>query len=199
MNPIIHQIKKAQNILITSHSDPDGDAVSSLLALGLALIYLEKNTTLYNSSPIPAVYRFLPSVDRIVNHIEPVNAYDTALILDCGDISRIGQTSAEISRIPVVINIDHHISNTRFGHIQLIDPAACSTAEIVYRLISALNAPINKAIAMSIYTGILTDTGSFRFSNTNQPPLLSARRWFNTGSILIMLPNTSLVLTRWDA
>ena len=63
MNQIINQIKKAEHILVTSHSDPDGDAVSSLLALGLALSRLDKNVTLYNSSPIPAVYRFLPSVD----------------------------------------------------------------------------------------------------------------------------------------
>jgi len=68
----------------------------------------------------------------------------------------------------VVINIDHHISNTGFGDIQLIDPLACSTAEIVYRLIKALDVPLDKAIATSLYTGILTDTGSFRFSSTNQ-------------------------------
>jgi phosphoesterase RecJ-like protein len=168
MNPIINQIKKSKRILLTSHSDPDGDAVGSLLATGLALDQLEKKTTLYNCSPIPAVYRFLPSVTRIVNQIEPINAYDTALILDCGDISRVGPASEEISRIPVVINIDHHISNTGFGDLQFIDPEACSTAEIVYGLINALNVRINKDIATLIYTGILTDTGSFRFSNTNQ-------------------------------
>ncbi len=168
MIPIINQINKAENLLLTSHTDPDGDAVSSLLALGLALSYLGKNATLYNASPIPAVYRFLPSVDRIIDHIEPLIAYDTALILDCGDILRIGQAGAEISRIPVIINIDHHISNTGFGDLQLVDPEACSTAEIVYRLIKALKVRIDKDIAMAIYTGILTDTGSFRFSNTNQ-------------------------------
>lgn len=168
MDQIINQIKKAQHILLTSHSDPDGDAVSSLLALGLALSHLDKKVTLYNSSPIPAVYRFLPSVERIVRHIKKAATYDVALVLDCGDLSRVGQASSTITQIPVVINIDHHISNTGFGDIQLIDANACSTAEIVYRLIKALNAPIDKAIATSIYTGILTDTGSFRFSNTNQ-------------------------------
>lgn len=168
MNPIINHIKKAKKLLLATHSDPDGDAVSSLLALGLALSKLEKNITLYNSSSIPAVYRFLPSVKRIADQIEPFNGYDTALILDCGDISRIGQASAEICQIPVVINIDHHISNTGFGDLQFVDPEACSTAEIVYRLIKALDVRIDKDIAISIYTGILTDTGSFRFSNTNQ-------------------------------
>jgi phosphoesterase RecJ-like protein len=168
MDQIINQIKKAQHILLASHSDPDGDAVSSLLALGLALSKLDKKTTLYNASPIPAVYRFLPSVECIVTHIKNAKTYDVALILDCGDLSRIGQASALVNQIPVIINIDHHISNTGFGCMQLVDAQACSTAEIVYRLITALEAPIDKAMATSIYTGILTDTGSFRFSNTNQ-------------------------------
>ena len=168
MDEIINQIKKAQHLLLASHCDPDGDAVSSLLAMGLALGKLDKKVTIYNASPIPAVYRFLPSVERIVRHIKKTTTYDTALILDCGNMPRVGEAHREVSQIPVIINIDHHVTNTRFGNIQLIDPTACSTAEIVYRLIKALNAPIDKAIATSIYTGILTDTGSFRFSNTNQ-------------------------------
>ena len=154
--------------MLASHSDPDGDAVGSLLALGIAIGRRGQKTTIYNASPIPAVYRFLPSVERIVRHMKKANTYDLALILDCGDLPRIGEASTTVSQIPVVINIDHHISNTGFGDIQLIDPSACSTAEIVYRLIKALDAPLDKAIATSLYTGILTDTGSFRFSSTNQ-------------------------------
>jgi len=168
MDEIINQIKKSQHLLLASHCDPDGDAISSLLAMGLALDKLDKKVTLYNASPIPAVYRFLPAVQRIVRQTKKAATYDAALILDCGNLSRVGEVSTKVNQIPVVINIDHHVTNTGFGNIQLIDPAACSTAEIVYRLIKALNAPINKAIATSIYTGILTDTGSFRFSNTNQ-------------------------------
>ncbi|MCP3893253.1 MAG: bifunctional oligoribonuclease/PAP phosphatase NrnA, partial [Bacteroides sp.] len=168
MDEIINQIKKAQHLLLASHCNPDGDAVSSLLAMGLALGKLDKKVTIYNASPMPAVYRFLPSVERIVRHIKKVTTYDTALILDCGNMSRVGEAYTEVSQIPVIINIDHHVTNTHFGNIQLIDPTACSTAELVYHLIKALNAPIDNAIATSIYTGILTDTGSFRFSNTNQ-------------------------------
>ena len=167
MKPIIRQIKKSSHLLVASHTEPDGDAVGSLMALGMALGKLNKKATLYNASPIPAVYCFLPSVERIVRHIKKANTYDTAIILDCGDLSRIGGMSATVSQIPCIINIDHHISNTGFGNLQLIDTTACSTAEIVYDLIKALNAPMDKAIATSLYTGILTDTGSFRFSNTN--------------------------------
>ncbi|MGD9193188.1 MAG: DHH family phosphoesterase, partial [Desulfobacterales bacterium] len=164
----IKTIKSTDHLLLASHADPDGDAVGSLLALGLALGKLNIKATLYNPSPIPAVYRFLPSVERIVRHVKKANTYDVALILDCGDLARIGDASDTVSRIPVIINIDHHISNTHFGDMQLIDTTACATAEIVYRLIKALNASIDENIATSIYTGILTDTGSFRFSNTNE-------------------------------
>jgi len=168
MNQIVNQIKEAKHLLLVSHRDPDGDAIGSLLALGLASGKLGKKATLYNASPIPAVYRFLPSAQRIVRHIKKANTYDVALILDCGHLSRIGDAGETVEKIPVIINIDHHVTNTGFGDIQLIDPLACSTAEIVYRLIKALDVSIDKAIATSIYTGILTDTGSFRFSSTNQ-------------------------------
>ena len=168
MNQIVNQIKEAKHLLLVSHRDPDGDAIGSLLALGLASGKLGIKATLFNASPIPAVYRFLPSAQRIVRHIKKANTYDVALILDCGHLSRIGDAGETVEKIPVIINIDHHVTNTGFGDIQLIDPLACSTAEIVYRLIKALDVSIDKAIATSIYTGILTDTGSFRFSSTNQ-------------------------------
>ncbi len=238
MDKIIHHLKKSRHILIASHVNPDGDAVGSLIAMGLALTSVGKHTTLYNESKIPTVYRFLPSVDRIVSNLETLSptssptlvpdvfyrgksdglvrdgtwksepgnselAYDTAVILDCGDLERIGELRLETRNskpcprhlssgieaqnlvpdifhrgsklgssfqfpVPTLINIDHHITNTRFGDLHLIDPSACATAEIVYRLIKKMGIPIDKAMATSIYTAILTDTGSFRFSNTNK-------------------------------
>jgi phosphoesterase RecJ-like protein len=181
MDQIIQHIKDGQHVLIASHAEPDGDSVGSLVALGLALAKLDKKITMYNSSPIPAVYRFLPGAGRIVRQIKSADAYDLALVLDCGDLVRIGETSAEVGKIPVLINIDHHVSNTGFGHIQFIDTSACATAEIVYRLIKALEIPFDKAIATSIYTGILTDTGSFRFSNTNQAAFAISKAMTDAG------------------
>ena len=96
MDPIVNQIKQAKHLLLASHADPDGDAVSSVLALGLAIGKLDKKVTIYNASPIPAVYRFLPHVERIVRHIKKANTYDVALILDCGDLPRIGEASDSI-------------------------------------------------------------------------------------------------------
>jgi phosphoesterase RecJ-like protein len=181
MDQIINKILAAHHLLLASHSDPDGDAVSSVLALGLALNKLDKKVTLYNASPIPAVYRFLPSVEKITDRIKKAKSYDVALVLDCGDLHRVGSAESALRRIPVIINIDHHISNNEFGDIQLVDAKACATTEIVYRLIKALGAPIDTAIATSIYTGILTDTGSFRFSNTNQAAFAISQEMIQLG------------------
>lgn len=168
MESIISKLKKSKEVLIASHENPDGDAIGSLLATGLALQNIGKKTSLYNVSKIPAVYRFLPKVNAIVRNIDSVHNYDTAVILDCGDLNRIGKLASKVSKIPLIINVDHHETNTRFGHLKCIDVSACATAEIVYRLIRKMNIPINKNIATALYAGILTDTGSFRFSNTNQ-------------------------------
>ncbi len=168
MNQIINLLKNSNHILIASHANPDGDAIGALVALGISLETLNKKATLYNESPIPAIYRFLPAVDHIVRHIDDPNPFDTAVVLDCGNLERIGKAVPIISRIPHIVNIDHHVSNIRFGEFHLVDPSACATSEIVYRLIRRMEADIDLATATSIYTGILTDTGSFRFSNTNK-------------------------------
>jgi phosphoesterase RecJ-like protein len=167
MDKILKQLNKSRNVLITSHINPDGDAIGSLVALGAALETRGINPTLFNASPIPAVYRFLPGVERIVRRLEGDLQFDTAVVLDCGDLDRVGDRADLIAAVPVVINIDHHVTNSGFGHLQIIDAAACATAEIVHGLIKALDVEIDQTMATSIYTGIVTDTGSFRFSNTN--------------------------------
>lgn len=166
--PILRALTESRRVLVTSHENPDGDAVGSLLAVGLALEKQHKDVTFFNASPIPAVYRFLPSVGRITATIDAAEAFDTAVILDCGDLERVGPAAALIGKIPVVVNIDHHITNTGFGTVRCVDPTACATAELVYHLLVAMKTPIEKEIATLIYTGILTDTGSFRFANTNR-------------------------------
>jgi phosphoesterase RecJ-like protein len=152
---------------LTTHTNPDGDAVGSLLALGLGLEKWGKSVVMVNASPIPAVYRFLPSSDRIRQQIPDNRMFDTAVVLDCGSLARIDSIRATVKTIPVVINIDHHVTNDGFGQFQLVDQQACATAEIVYGLLKRLGIAVDRDIANAIYTGILTDTGSFRFSNTN--------------------------------
>jgi len=182
MKKIINHLKNSNHIIIASHINPDGDAIGSLIAMGLALDALNKNITLYNESPVPSAYRFLPSVERIVRQIKETNIYDTAIILDCADFQRIGKISSVISKIPVIINIDHHITNTGFGNLNLIDTSACATTEIIYNLLIEMALPINNSeIATSIYTGILTDTGSFHFSNTNKSTFAICEKMVEAG------------------
>lgn len=168
IKPIIDQIRKSQSVLVVSHARPDGDAVGALLATGLALRNINKTVHMYNESVIPAVYRFLPMVHKIKQRVDSVNAYDTVLVLDCGAIERTGVIAPQLRKAKQLINIDHHVTNTRFGHFHIIDPDACSTSEIIYRIIKEMNISFDCPMAKAIYTGILTDTGSFRFSNTNQ-------------------------------
>jgi phosphoesterase RecJ-like protein len=168
LKQIIEQLQKSQTVLVVSHYNPDGDAIGALLATGLALKAMHKDVRMFNQSAIPAVYRFLPSVRLIRQEADDMETYDSVVVLDCGSIERIGPMAQQAGKARTIINIDHHITNTRFGHLHLIDTGACATAEIVYRIIKKLNVAIDCPMAAAIYTGILTDTGSFRFSNTNQ-------------------------------
>lgn len=181
MDQIIHQLKNSRHVFIATHANPDGDAIGSLMAMGLALNDLGKKTTIYTEDAIPAVYRYLLGVKKISHSLAEPPPHDTALILDCGNLRRIGAAAAVVRSIPTLINVDHHPTNTRFGDLQLIDPSACATAEIVYYLIKALGVPLTKAMATSIYTGILTDTGSFRFQNTNRSAFMICEEMVGLG------------------
>lgn len=167
MDTVIDRMIESQALFLATHIHPDGDAIGSLLSLGLGLQQRGKSVYMYNASPIPAVYRFLPGVQEVRQALPPSSGWDAAVVLDCGDIERIGDAADFVCGLPQLINIDHHVTNTAFGQHRLVDTTACSSAEIVYRLLKRMKVEIDQAIATSIYTGILTDTGSFRFANTN--------------------------------
>jgi phosphoesterase RecJ-like protein len=168
MKQIINQLNSGHRIFVATHANPDGDAIGSLLAMGLALEAAGKKVVMYNESPIPTPYLFLDGVERVDHDPAGLTGCDTAVILDCGDLDRVGDLSAKIIDFPVVINIDHHATNSGFGHYNLIEPKACATAGIVYFIIREMGIAITPSIATALYTGILTDTGSFRFSNTGK-------------------------------
>jgi phosphoesterase RecJ-like protein len=167
MKSLISHLENSASLFIATHVNPDGDALGALLAMGRALQSSGRRVCMYNASPIPAVYRFLPGIDQIEREVPSPFKFDAVVVLDCGALDRVGSAAAEIRRSARIINIDHHVTNTGFGHHQLIDPEACSSTEIVYRLLKQMKLTIDSAVAVSIYTGILTDTGSFRFANTN--------------------------------
>ncbi|MFZ5564664.1 MAG: DHH family phosphoesterase [Thermodesulfobacteriota bacterium] len=174
-------LKKIDTVLLASHTHPDGDAIGSLTALGAALLNMGKNVTLYNEHPVPAAYRFLPLSDCLVHAIPDPGKYEAAVILDCSKIERLGHLARTIGAVPLLINIDHHCSNDHFGGIQLVDCEACATAEIVYNLLKTMQADITREVAYGIYTGILTDTASFSFSNTQASAFAICGEMVNAG------------------
>lgn len=159
------EIQKSKNIFIISHVQPDGDNVGSLLALGMAIKMINNNVFIIKTDEIPSDFLFLPKVDMIDKY-DDENEIDLLITLDTSDEDRLGKNKKLISKAKTVINIDHHISNTNFGHINIVNPIAGATGELIYDLIKVMDVPINIDIATCIYTAISSDTGSFKYDNT---------------------------------
>ncbi len=155
----------AERIAIISHEDPDGDAIGSSLGAYFGLMGVKGGLAVLNPDPVPSHLLFLPGSEKI-EAVIPHQPFDLYLVLDCGDRSRVGNLLANARG--QIINIDHHESNSRFGDLNWVEGKASSTGEMVYRLLfQRMGFPLNTEAATSLYTAILTDTGSFRFSNTS--------------------------------
>lgn len=160
-------IEEGQTFLVTTHIDPDGDALGSAFAFALALRSLGKEATVYLRDSVPYRYEFLPGPPNVV-HAIPEEKYDAVFVLDCGSLFRVGDDHERIASLaPVVVNIDHHETNDRFGHVNLVDSAASSTAEIIYRVFKLMKIKADPGIAVNLYTAVFTDTGSLRYDNTS--------------------------------
>lgn len=156
-----------RRFLIVSHQNPDGDAIGSCLALAAGLTALGKHCHLLNADGVPMNLTWMPLAERVHLSPEEGGEYDRVVLLDCGNADRTGFGDEIFRPNRLVVNIDHHPGNGHFGAANLVDPNACATAELVYDVLQALPAPIGYGAAIAIYTGILTDTGCFRFSNAN--------------------------------
>lgn len=163
---VIDEIKNGKSFLVSSHVNPEGDAVGSLLSLALGLKGLKKDVTAYLYDPVPKTFKFLPFADKVANKIDENKIYDAVFAVDCGQKDRLGEDFSRIKNKGKVINIDHHATNDCFGDINVIDADACAAGEIVYDLLREIPVSITRDIAINIYTSILTDTGSFRYSCT---------------------------------
>jgi len=163
MNTAKRYLGAAQSIYIACHIIPDGDAVGSLLGLGQALRRLGKRCTMACADSVPSKFDFLAGMQEIVSN--PPTTEEIIVTVDSTDIERLGSLYEEtIFHSRPVINIDHHITNTRFGTVNLVRLLP-STAEIVYALIRRLGIPLDKQIACALLTGLVTDTRSFRTGN----------------------------------
>lgn len=175
----IKKIIEAKNIFMASHVQPDGDNLGSLLGLGLALKKLGKSVYMLKSDTIPKDFMFLPSINLIQEYEE--DEIDIFITLDSSDEERLGDNKELIKKANEVINIDHHLSNTNYGSINIVDSNAAATCELVFKLIKSLNVDIDKDIATCLYTGISTDTGSFMYENANAETHLIAAELLKVG------------------
>jgi phosphoesterase RecJ-like protein len=164
---ILEELRTADKLLLTTHENPDGDALGSLLAMHLILQQLGKDSLMFlsgNNFPLPYEYRHMPLQDVLREPPEDMEDR-TVLFLDCGNIDRMPVDFLQHAGVHR-LNIDHHHDNTRFGSANLVVPDASSTAEIVYGLAKELGAEITLPIAEALYIALVTDTGKFMFENT---------------------------------
>ena len=160
-------VDRGRTFLVTTHIDPDGDAVGSALAVYYALKRLGKEATVYLGDKVPYRYDFLPRPSEDLVHEIPEKPFDGIFVMDCGNFFRVGDGYEKLKGKGPIINIDHHETNEAFGQINILDERASSTAEILFLILKALAVPFNYEMAINIYTAILTDTGSFRYENTH--------------------------------
>ena len=165
LKAILKTINDGERFLVASHEGPDGDALASTLALTLALRELGKEVVAYNRDGLPAAFDFLPGADSLVSSLAPGERFDAGFVLDAGELRRAGAELRQCCKI--LVNIDHHPYSENFGEIYYVDTEASATGALVYRILMAGGWPISKDVATCIYTTIISDTGSFRYSNSN--------------------------------
>ncbi|MDI6785767.1 MAG: bifunctional oligoribonuclease/PAP phosphatase NrnA [bacterium] len=166
LNAVVEVLRNEDNFLITSHIRPDGDAVASQLALHYILRNLGKKVSIINQDPVPKNYTFLPNSNLISTNLKVKPDFNVSIILDCNDFGRIGEVYNLIKYSKLIINIDHHLGNG-IGQLNLINSKASCVGEIIYQIAKSIPLKIDNTLATFIYTTIITDTGSFRFSNTS--------------------------------
>ena len=162
---IVEQIEKNHRFLIVAHENPDGDAIGSTLGLALALRDMGKDVVAYNVDGVPEIMQFLPEHELLTQNLPENSRFDVAFVLDAGDINRTALPVADLC--DTIINIDHHPLST-FGDIYFLDTTASATAALIYRLLLECHYKLTLPVAKALYLGILSDTGSFRYSSANQ-------------------------------
>jgi len=178
LSQVVELIEQKQNFMITSHIRPDGDGLGSGLALYWMLQSLGKEAVVVVKDRVPPAYYVLPGTDRIVVLSDVTEQYDAVFIIECSDVERPGLPGLKNQ---FVVNIDHHSTTVPFGDINWIDSTAAAVGEMIYNLCKALGVEVTKEIAECVYTALLTDTGSFHFSNTTERTLKIASELVRRG------------------
>ncbi len=178
LGQVVELIEKKQAFAITSHIRPDGDGIGSGIALYWMLRSLGKEVDVVLRDRIPPAYEILPGSDLVFIQDDLIKDYDAVFLMECSDAERPGLPSLKNQ---FIVNIDHHSTTEAFGNINWVDPTAGAVGEMIYNLAKALGIEVTKEIADCIYTAILTDTGSFHFSNTTERTLKIASELVRRG------------------
>jgi len=184
MEPVLAALREHGRFTVTSHENPDGDALGSLLAMHLALGALGKNSTmvLTGPAPLPGEYRFLELPERGLLRETPADHATRVLVaLDCANETRIVD-QALLEQAPLTVNIDHHHDNTRFGDVNLVVPEASSTGELLADIFETLGVELTTDVAEALYVALVTDTGRFQYTNTTPKALRLAADLVEAGA-----------------
>jgi phosphoesterase RecJ-like protein len=179
MDEILTALQRGERFLVCSHSRPDGDAVGSMLAMGMLLRHLGKHADLVTADGVPLIYRRLPGAANI-RHAQSVNSpYDAVILLECDGLERARLHGLEKL---FQINIDHHLSGQPYANLNWIDRRAASVGELVYRLIKDAGVPLDADMATCLYATILTDTGGFTYGSVTESTFAIARELVAAGA-----------------
>jgi phosphoesterase RecJ-like protein len=179
LDRIVSHLHSGRRFLVSSHQRPDGDAIGSAVGCALALRELGKEADVVMDGVPPHFLQPFPGVDqiRVLTHVDEVT--DGAIIMECSSLDRTGVRG--LDRSPV-LNIDHHVGNTRYGALNWVDESAAACTELLFTLIEKLGIRLTPAIATHVYLGLMTDTGSFRFSHITSRSFEIARRCVEAGA-----------------
>jgi len=183
LEAVVAAIRDRERFLVTAHENPDGDALGSLLGTHMALRQLGKDSVMFlaGEAPLPGEYRFLGFQE--LRRALPDDTGDRALVaVDCANESRLGPDPEVLQRTPFTLNVDHHHDNSRFGDVNLVDPAASSTGEVLSEVFARLGVRITPEIAEPLYTALVTDTGRFQYANTTPKALRLAADLVEAGA-----------------
>lgn len=176
-------IEMHEHFAIISHFRPDGDAIGSTLALGIALKNLGKRVELWNTDPVPGRFSFLQAAEKVklVPDTLPEEV-EVIISVDTGDLKRIGDRAVDLfHKAPLTVNIDHHATNTRYADINVVVEGSAACGYVLFELLTKLGLPLTQPIAEALYVAISTDTGSFQFSTTTADVLRATADIVETG------------------
>jgi phosphoesterase RecJ-like protein len=188
--PILDAIRESSRVVVVSHTNPDADAYGSSCGIALALRALGKDVVVHNETGFIPRYAVIPGASSVVKgDWGTLSADDLLIVCDCGALERVGDSLVEAAQAaPRMINIDHHTSNSSFGHLNYVVEGASSTSELVFNLLKALESSVGRSdlitadSAACLLSGIIGDTGSFRYPSTKPSTFLAAYELMNRGA-----------------